>query len=199
MVLSGSDLSNLMGNIRLSDEGKEALVYLTDGLKSRFAGSEGEKLAANFIKKKFGEYGLKNLSKEEFTIQGWQRGSTDFAIFSAPNNKFSAIALPYCPSSEIEGELIDLKDGLKKDFDRNIKGKIVLVPSRTTSNRDGTLNRGEKYEETVKSGVKGFVFIDQNPGDLPQTGSLKTNEIGDIPGIGISKETGEKIKKKAKG
>ena len=199
MVLSGSDLSNLMGNIRLSDEGKEALVYLTDGLKSRFAGSEGEKLAANFIKKKFGEYGLKNLSKEEFTIQGWQRGSTDFTIFSAPDNKFSAIALPYCPSSEIEGGLIDLKDGLKKDFDRNIKGKIVLVSSRTPSYRDGTLSRGEKYEEAVKGGAKGFVFIDHNPGNLAQTGSLKTNEIGEIPGIGISKETGEKIKRKLKG
>lgn len=199
MVLSEDDLLKLIGNIRVSDEGKEALVYLTDGLKSRFAGSQGEKLAANFIQKKFEEYGLKNLSKEEFTLQGWQRGSTGFTILSAPDTKFSAIALPYCPSSEIEGELIDLKDGLKKDFDRNIKGKIVLVSSRTPSHRGGTLSRGEKYEEAVKGGAKGFVFIDHNPGNLAQTGSLKTNEIGEIPGIGISKETGERIKRKLRG
>ena len=193
MILPRDDLVKLLGNIWTSDEGREALTYLTDSLESRFAGSEGENLAADFLIDKFNEYGLQGAEKQEFDIQGWQRESTDFFLKSKPETKFPAIALPFCPPKTVKGNLLDLGDGLEEDFERDIKDKVVTVTNRRPSHRKGSLTRKEKYKKSVEGGAAGFIFINHRPGNLPPTGSLKSNEIGEIPGIGIAKETGEKI------
>lgn len=184
-----------MGNIWASNESREILTYLTDGLDSRFAGTEGEELAADLVANKFREYDLEDVKTKEFDFQGWQRGRTEFVMKFGSGSSFPAIALPFCPPENIEGELIDLGDGLEEDFEREIEDKIVLVTSRTPSYRKRWLHRGEKYSRAVEGGAAGFVFINHYPGNLSPTGSLRSNQIGEIPGIGVSKETGEKIKR----
>ena len=182
----------------MSDEAREVLTYLTDELGSRFAGTEGESLAADYVAEKMKEYGLKNVSKEGFEFQGWQRGSTELFVNDEILKDLSAIALPFCPPGEIEGELIDLGDGVEEEFERDFKDKIVLVTSETPSHKKRWLHRGEKYSRAVEGGAAGFVFINHYPGNLPPTGSLRSNKIGEIPGIGVSKETGEMIKRTMK-
>jgi Zn-dependent M28 family amino/carboxypeptidase len=185
----------LIGDIWLSDEIKKNLNYLTDNLNQRFAGTEGEHKAAEYIKNKFKKYGLTKIKSEEFQFQGWERESISFIIGKPYEIECHAIALPYSPPCNMESEIVDLGCGLEEDFKRNIKGKIVLVSSRTPSSHPRWIHRQEKYNRAVKGGASGFVFMNHLPGDLAATGSLQSNKIGKIPGIGISKETGERIKR----
>ncbi|MEF8726429.1 MAG: M28 family metallopeptidase [Candidatus Bipolaricaulota bacterium] len=191
-ILTENELKKLTGEVWMSDESRENLTYLTDELKNRFAGTKGEHAAADYVETKFREYGLEEVKSEEFDFQGWQRGSTSLSVLG---EDLPAIALPYCPPGTIEGELIDLGDGLEEDFDRDIKDKIVMVTSHTPTYRKRWLHRGEKYSRTVDDGARGFVFINHYPGNLPPTGSLRSDRIGEITGIGVSKEVGSRMKR----
>lgn len=188
------DLNGLIGGIWNSGEAWENLITLTDRLEHRFAGSAGERTAADYIRERFAAYGLKDVKQQEFEFQGWERGSTTLRLISPIEKQLDAIALPYSPAGKVHGELVFLEDGLETDFQNtDITDKIVMVTSATPGHHRRWLHRGEKYSLTVEGGAQAFVFMNHYPGLLPPTGSLRSNRIGEIPGIGISKEIGAYI------
>jgi Zn-dependent M28 family amino/carboxypeptidase len=77
---------------------------------------------------------------------------------------------------------------------KEIKGKIVLCSS-ATSPRGKRVHRRTKYGYAVEYGVIGFIFMNHNPGQLKPTGSLRPayRTGGEIPGIGVSLETGTQM------
>ncbi|MGD2142798.1 MAG: hypothetical protein PVH79_04900, partial [Candidatus Bathyarchaeota archaeon] len=72
----------VLGEIWSSDEAYENLVYMCDEYGSRFAGTEGEKPAAEYMAKKMREYGLENVTLDEFKYVGWSRGPAKLELLS---------------------------------------------------------------------------------------------------------------------
>lgn len=48
----------------------------------------------------------------------------------------------------------------------------------------------ENFGQAVEAGAVGVVFANHIPGQLPPTGSLRFDLEADVPGVGVSKETG---------
>jgi len=189
----------LIGEIWTSDEINQNISYLTEELENRFSGTPQEREAAEYIKRKFGKYKLDNPALESFDILGWKRGEAHFSLHGDPGIELDSIALPYSPSKHVEAELVDLGYGLEEDFEEDVEGKIVLVNNETPEYKGRTVHRGEKYLQAVEGGASAFVYQNTTPGNLPSTGSLGSNKLGPVPGIAISKETGDKIRRMSSG
>jgi len=103
----------------------------------------------------------------------------------------------------VEGDVIDLGTGSPEEFEaikpEDVKGKIVLCSS-ATSPTGKRVHRRTKYGYAVKYGAVGFIFMNHNPGQLAPTGSLRPSYRmgGEIPGIGVSLETGSLMLRLAK-
>ena len=166
-------------------------------LGSRFSGSESEKEAQNYMITFLSNLGIK-FEEYEFEYQGWERGTCEFYIKGFDKKEFPAISLVLAPSTAsegLEGYIINGNGGSETELNRiknKIPGNIVMVHSGDTE--EGWLHRRIKYANAVEYGADGFIFANHNPGQLFPTGSVRSNRLGEIPAIGISKETYEFIK-----
>ncbi|MDK1028463.1 MAG: M20/M25/M40 family metallo-hydrolase [Anaerolineae bacterium] len=190
----------ITGDIYTSDEAMKNLSKLCDEFGSRFGGTKGERLAAEFIQSKLEDYGLDNVHTENVEYLGWTRGKASLEIITPIMKSIPCISLPHSPPVDLEAEIINLEDGAPADFDSksdNIKGKIVLVTS-VFSPKDikRWVHRKEKYGRSLLADAKGFIFINHYRGYGPATGGIGfEGQAGPIPGISISLEDGEFIKR----
>ena len=200
---------HILGTIWTSDESFRTLTYLCDDLGHRFAGSDREHTAAMHLKAKMEEYGLQNVRLEEFPMASWTRGKCELSLVSPLERTFSAIAMPYCPTAEIEADVVDVGEGELPDFERmadQISGKIVLTDAETNKPGQRGSHRNDKFAWAIERGALACVYINQNPGMLHITGSITGRVPGGssaaereapIPGIGISYEGGMTIRRLA--
>ena len=193
----------IVGDIYTSPEAMDNLSVLCDDFGSRFGGTEGEKLAAEFIRSKLEEYGLSNVHLEPIEYLGWTRGEAQLEIISPIQKALSCITLPYSPPVEIEGEIIDLRDGAPADFElraAEIKGKIVMTNSVfNPKNIKRWVHRKEKFGRSMLAGASGFIFVNHYPGYGPATGGIgHKGKAALIPGISINKEDGAYIQRLAR-
>ncbi|MBC7098454.1 M28 family peptidase [Candidatus Bipolaricaulota bacterium] len=180
----------LLGELWGSDAPGKVIRALT-GFGGRFGGTQEEAQAAQFIAQKMLEYGLEEVHLESFPIQGWKRGPATLKTISPQRREFPAIALPYSPASQVEGELVSVNQGLPEQFQEvDVKGKIVMASSDTPDHYPRWVHREEKYSLAVEQGAIGFVFVNHYPGCLPVTGSLRSGKTAELPGVGVSRETG---------
>ncbi len=187
----------IIGDIYTSTEPMDNLVTLCDDFGSRFGGTEGERLAAEFFVRKMTEYGLRDVHREEIPYTGWIRGEARLEIISPIQKVIPCISLPQSPEANLEGVLLDMEDGAPEDFDQRadeIRGKIVMTSS-VVSPKGSTrwIHRGEKYGRTLLAGGIGFIFVNHYEGYGPATGSL--GDGAPIPGISICKEDGAFIQR----
>ena len=184
----------IAGDIYTSPETMNNLEILCDDFGSRFGGTEGERLAAEFFKTKMEEYGLSNIHLEPIAYTGWTRGEARLEIISPIKKTMPCISLPGSPPVDMEGTIIDMGDGAPADFDRRadeIKGKIVMTSSVVNPGRGKRrIHRSEKYGRSILAGATGFIFVNHYPGFGPATGGIGINGKALIPGISICKEDG---------
>ncbi len=188
----------MLGDIHTSREMMDNLEILCDDFGSRFGGTTGEKLAAQFFRDKFKEYGLSNVKMEPYKYAAWTRGETTLEITSPVQHEIPCIALPYCPSATIETELISVGDGAPDDFKtarRRLKGKLVMATSKTPPGVGRFVHRSEKYGRSALAGAAGFIFMNHYEGLGPATGSIADNREAIIPGISVGKEWGEYLQR----
>lgn len=192
---------NILGDVYTSTEAYDNLLALTD-FGSRFGGTESEKQAVDYMLEKLSSYGLDNVHKEEFEYQGWIRGQTSLNVTEPKSMSIGCIALPYCPSTPpqgIEGELISVGDGSPEEYERirdKIPGRFVIATSRTAANsRWRSFHRTEKLGMAIHYGAEAFIFHNHTPGNLHVTGCARTNQVAEIPTLGISYEEGWKLKR----
>ncbi len=182
----------MLGDIHTSSEPMDNLTILCDDFGSRFGGTAGERQAADFFREKFREYGLRKPRKEPYRYASWSRGVTTLEIVAPVQKEIPCIALPYCPSSTLEAELVSVGDGMPKDFEgagRRLKGKIVMATSASARGHR-FVHRSEKYARSALAGASGFIFMNHYDGLGPATGSIADNQEAIMPGISISKEDG---------
>jgi len=184
----------MVGDIYTSQEAMDNLTILCDDFGSRFGGTEGEKLAAEFIKAKLEEYGLSNVHLEPVEYLGWTRGKAILEILSPVQIEIPCITLPHSPPVDVEAVLYDLGDGSVADFEKagdDIAGAIAMVNSKTQpSGMRRWMHRNEKYGLSLIAGAAGFIFVNHYPAYGPATGGIGSNDEGLIPAISISYEDG---------
>jgi len=195
-------MTDWIGDVFTSDAGWDHLESLVD-LDDRMAGSDGERAGLELTRDALADAGARDPRIEEFEIQGWERGDSairrgDEVVATGRN---AAIALPRSPSDEATGEFVDLGYGVPEDFDEDLTGKVVMVSSDTPDSVDRFVHRREKYYHAVEAGAAAFVFANHVEGTLPPTGSIGTPEapIGEIPAVGVSKETGARVARRYEG
>ncbi|MGM0397890.1 MAG: M28 family peptidase [Halobacteriota archaeon] len=180
-----------IGDIFRSDVGWNHLETLVDG-GPRMAGTTGEREAAEATRDALEEY-ARDAHLDEFSIQGWERGSS---TMETPAGEAACIALPRSPAEAVSGRFVDLGHGLPRDFEEaDVEGAIVMVSSDVPDWYDRFIHRREKYYYAVRDGAAGFVFKNHYEGCLPPTGSVGNDDdpIGRIPAVGVSKEVGERL------
>lgn len=180
-----------------STVGWKTLTELVD-IDHRLAGSPGEREAAELMQNKLSELGMKNVQIDEFDIVGWERESC-WLQHEASGETFESFALPRSASTTVETELVDLGHGTPEDFEQaDVEGSIVMVASNSPMHYDRVIHRSEKYHMAVKSGAAGFVFRNHRDGDLIRSGAVSGTDqaIGEIPAVGVSKETGLRLSRK---
>ncbi|WP_330632623.1 M28 family peptidase [Halocatena halophila] len=190
-------MTDWIGATFTSDVGWDHLERLVD-IPSRLAGTAGERRAAELTREHLEAVGARNARLEEFSIQGWERGSSSV---ETADRTHESIGLPRSPSDRVTGELVDLGYGLPEDFDTDLSGSIVLVSSTVPEWYDRFIHRREKYYRAVRAGAAGFIFANHVEGCLPPTGSVGTADepIGEIPAVGVAKEVGARLRRRATG
>ena len=200
MEITEEVLEKLLGKIFTQDTILQRIKDLCL-LGSRFSGTESEKNAQQYIVDFLSELNV-NVQEYEFEYQGWWRGACNFYIRTDEKKEFPAISLvlaPSTPDEGTEGRIIDCGGGSETEMNRmknTIPGNIAMVHSGNTE--EGWLHRRIKYANAYTFGASGFIFANHNPGQLFPTGSVRSNRIGEIPAIGISKESYEYIKEMIK-
>jgi len=196
----------LIGEAMTSDHAVDVLRELCDGIGNRFGGSTGERRAGDFLLDAMADAGLAKVHAESFRLQSWQRGKKPVVRLLGPKAmSVPAIALPYSPPTPKRGlelELLNLGEGMPEDFDRQrrkIDGKAVMVTSASPGYYHRWVHRAEKYARAVEAGAKAFLFMNHYDGMLEATGAIRFNRKGEIPGLGVSKETGLHILRAAGG
>jgi Iap family predicted aminopeptidase len=191
---------DMLGRIYASDESKQIHHQLCS-YGSRFAGTPSEKRAVNYLLRKLKEYGLTNVHTEEFTYNGWWRGTTKLEVTSHVHKVLPCIGLPWSPSTPTEGveaELLSLGDGMKVDYELRgdeVPGKIVMTTAFSPPWMRGA-HRCEKMGRAENLGAKGFIYMKNDPGLLAETGVAtwscpkEMGRVADFPAVGVSRETG---------
>ena len=194
----------LIGEVWQTSQIYENMLVLADEIGSRFAGTPSEKQAQKYLVNKLKEYGYENARASPFNYNGWKRGSVTLKMTAPVERKFDAISLAMSPGGTVEADVINLGTGSPEEYEavkpEDVKGKIVLCSS-ATSPTGKRVHRRTKYGYAVKYGAVGFIFMNHNPGQLAPTGSLRPSYRmgGEIPGIGVSLETGSLMLRLAKG
>ncbi|GAB7019685.1 M28 family peptidase [Halostagnicola bangensis] len=191
-------LERVLGRAWHDDRPWELLTELTE-LPHRMAGSPGERRAAELVGDSFRDAGLEEVRLKAFSMPYWERGETSFTVMEPVERTFDAISLPYSPSGDLEGTLVDVGHGTPEEIDAAgdaVQGAIA-VASTTTPPGQRFVHRMEKFGHAVDAGAEAFVFANHVSGQLPPTGALSFDGEVPIPGIGVSNETGDWLREYA--
>jgi Zn-dependent M28 family amino/carboxypeptidase len=160
-------------------------------LGGRFAGTESETRAREFLIERLTEALDAPIRREPVRYRGWDRGPARLVL--ASGREFPACALVRSPATPPEGlraPLLDLGRGTPADFtlaaDR-IRGRIVMVRHEYML-ASGHIHRRRKYELAKAAGAAGFLVACHLPGGLLVTGSSGAGSSDDIPAAGINHE-----------
>lgn len=157
----------------------EDIRYLSQTIGPRVTGTDGEKQAAEFIKKRLQSYGYK-VETQEFSIPDTMVGN-----LTTSDGKEVMINIPAgsaaTPEEGITAQLYDAQLGKPEDYTADAGGKIALI-SR------GELTFKEKVENAAAAGAVAAIIYD----NVDQPGPLNPSIGGDaaIPVGGISKASG---------
>jgi len=179
---------SILGELWTSPDLWNHMSALCDSFNSRFAGTEEEFRAGEYMLDCFRSYGLENVHSEPFEMPGWERGSAHLVVKDGQAEfEMPCLALPGTHACNIEVEIIDVGAGAPADYEKLASpaaGKIVLT------NSEG-LGRMEKYMAAVEAGAAAFIFGSGQPGMLIPTGSIGK----DTPAIGLACEQAARIRR----
>ena len=148
----------VLGEIWSSSRAYDNLVHLCDRIGNRWAGSNSEHQAAEFLIGRAREYGLRDVAGQEFHHNAWTRGATRLDIVAPIQREVAAIALPYTPAADLEAEAIWVGQGEEDDFERladQIRGKIAISAAETTPGPgQRSSHRREKFARAIAAGAR---------------------------------------------
>jgi len=199
----GERVAAVSGQVMAGSEIRENLLVLCDEIGGRVTGTEAGRKARDFAERTFTGYGLDNVHQESFDMFGWEGGDLSCEVISPRAFRLDALALAYTPSTPsggIEAEVVDAAHGNPAELDKldySLEGKFALIESgRMPGGR--WMHRSEVMAEVAKRGAVGMLYQNRQEGGLPVLGMCWHGGLSPIPGVGISKEGGEAIRRMLK-
>jgi carboxypeptidase Q len=191
-------IARIFGEVFARGQAYENLRYICDEIGGRLAGSKEAAAAEKYAYGKLAEYGLDRVAFEPFTIVAWKRGLASARALSPLKKDLTVVALGKTPvSADARGQVIDLGHGSPSEFKkagREVAGRIVLCDT-ITPRGERFVHRSEKMLLATNARAKGFIMITEAGGNLPQTGTCSFGKLARIPGLGITKEHGEWLRR----
>lgn len=195
--LDDTTVARALGHAWCDTAPNELLTELA-ALGGRMVGSDGEGESAVIVCDAFDTAGVRDVSLSPFALTAWYRGDTSLTVRSPVERSFEAIALPYSPSDQVKAPLVDVGYGTPSEIDdAAVDGAVALASTDTPPRHGRFVHRQESYGHAIEAGALGFVFANHVAGQLPPTGTLRSGNVGDIPGVGVSHETGEWLRRYA--
>lgn len=192
--------------VKANSKAYATLQVATKTIGHRLTGSENGKKAEEYAYQLFQQYGFEEVKYQPFEVEAWMRGDVSLKLTQAGKNtyeKIPVVSLAHSPEeAEVEAEIIDVGNGLKKDFENKkeeVKGKIALVYIGLLPDSDNAqnLHRSEKAALGIAHGAKGIIIINQIKGGVLLTGTASiTGNLIPIPAVCISYESGMKLKER---
>lgn len=159
--------------------GEEAFRFLESLAFERFAGTQGEKLAAERIANYLKNLGLAVIT-EEFDVTTYKVKDAKVVV-NGKEIECSGVGLSKDTGDEgVEGELVFTEDYSMR-FLKNAKGKIVVYYGRFDL---------EAFRKLLKLGVKGVIRVEGNPTREPSRTDLMITwqKYGNLPMVRMKYE-----------
>lgn len=184
MINSGKNISRRRLN--------ESISTLSEfGVK--YAGTTGESKARDYILDKLREIGLESVRLEGFEYLNYMPKQGVLELTLPTKETVNCEPLQYSANGEVEGELVYAGNS-KKEFEElanqgvSFDGKIVLTESPFPF---------LVYPLAEELGASGVIIATDPPDGLIRVGlGVSDRRKGTIPGITVSKGTGDNLKKK---
>jgi Zn-dependent M28 family amino/carboxypeptidase len=193
----GASGERLLGRAWTDPFPERFLAALTD-VEDRTVGGHGERRAASLVQEALAEVGVP-VVESTFDVRRWTHSRTTLRAGTGGDTRpFEAVALPYSPPAEFRAPLVDAGHGTPEEIDdAGVSGAVVIAEQGGGGDRH--VHRMEKFGHAATGGAAAFVLVNDTPGGLPVTGTLRFGDIAAIPGVGVSKETGERLRRYARG
>ncbi len=183
----------IVGDAGTSDEVGRNLHELCDRIGPRFAGTEGYRKAAEFMRDRFKAYGLARAQLESFTFPGWRRGApARLRLVTPVARDFPCLSLPYGAATGPEGiKAAWIAIGGADDLEalgRRIRGRLVLAEGRGG-------HRQEIQARCAAAGAAGVLYANPAEGMVLHTGSVASGQLSPIPAVSIARETAAELRR----
>ena len=120
----------LMGNAWVGSRASDHVNMLSDSIGVRWAGSAGERRAAEYIRSRFDEYGLLRTSIEEFELKTWEHVSSAISVIGEDDRAIDIRPSLFCTPVDATALLVDAGYGMAHEIEplgRSLAGSIALV------------------------------------------------------------------------
>ena len=155
----------------------------------RFAGSESEARACEFLTDRLRRFGEPRT--HQVTYEGWSRRAARLERLSPTPADLACESLVRSPPTPPEGlaaEVVDLGRGAPEDFERladELPSRIALVRHEEMF-ATGHIHRRRKRIWAEERGAVGFLIACHLPGDVLVTGSAYAEPGGALPSAGTT-------------
>lgn len=189
---------------RESARGFEWLAWSSAAIGHRLTGSPQGARAQEVADSLFRLAGVRHVHQHAFSAQAWARGSVMLRLSDgAGTEHLAAVALAQTPdSADVDGELLDLGNGLVQDISRlkdHVAGRVVLMNIGLVGAPEGTgnLHRSEKAALAIRHGAIGIVFVNNVDGGVLLTGTASIDGTTiPVPAACIASEDGLRIRER---
>lgn len=179
---------------------RENLRRLCDEIGGRVTGTPAGKRARDFSEGLFASCGLSAVGQEPFEFTGWTGEVLECSVVSPRRYPLGAVSLAFTPSTPrggLEAEVVDAGYGSPEELGslgEAVRGKFALVLSgRPPGGR--WMHRSEVMAAVAGAGAAGLLYESGRDGRLPMTGMCWFGGMSPIPGVGVSKEDGEALRR----
>jgi hypothetical protein len=208
-----AEVAGALGQRMLTNSSAYEIVRdLTTDIGPRLAGSDAEKRAAEWARKRFEQFGFDRVSVETFPLEhGWVRGEEKAEVISPSPQPLVVTALggsAATPSEGLEAEIALFKtyDELLAQPTNSLAGKIAVVTEAMIGTQDGSgygavhRIRGEGPAQAARRGAVAFLMrsLGTDSHRLPHAGqtAYETNGLR-IPAAALSVPDAEQLERLA--
>ena len=155
-------------------------------IENKIAGTEAEKKAVAYLKKRLSDYGLKNIEEESFDVHLWNPVSCSLKVTSPIQKKIKAVVFPYSQSAKVKGSLVQFHRTSPEKYEKN-NGTIGI----TAWGPDLYLGPMKAYFNALDQEAKAIIIASPIGGDLTKVVVVSSGGLLKIPAINVTKEDGD--------
>jgi len=167
------------------DEIRDTIESLSS-IENKIAGSEAEKRAVNYLRKRLTDCGLTDITEEKFNVHTWKPVSCLLRVTEPIQKEINATVFPYTMSAKIKGPLYQFQNTSPEIHERN-NGMIGI----TTWGSDVYLGPMRAYYNGLDLDAKAIIITSPTEGDLNKIVVISSGDLLKIPVINVTKEDGD--------